>query len=235
MAIQPFLAMTGAEMRNFPGCPQGICWMACHFSPYGLGLSNLPRALPTGSLLMVDDITPLHSHRGDIIAAQLEGAVKELGCAGVLLDLQRPGCGEAAALACALAEALPCPVAVSDVYARELGCPVFLSAPPCHVPLAKHFAPWQGREIWLELSESPEVITVTADGAQMQPLPHCEDTEAGFRDEALHCHYTIAVTETAAVFTLRRSREDLKDLLQEAEAFGVTTAVGLFQELHPAG
>ena len=62
MAIAPFLAMTGAEMRNNSVLPDKIAWMACHFSPYGTGLSNLPKNLPAGSLLMVDDITPPHGH-----------------------------------------------------------------------------------------------------------------------------------------------------------------------------
>ena len=60
MAIAPFLAMTAAEMQNSSQLPPKIAWMACHFSPYGLGLSNLPKELPSDSLLMVDDITPPH-------------------------------------------------------------------------------------------------------------------------------------------------------------------------------
>ena len=73
MAIAPFLAMTGAEMRNNSFLPEKIAWMACHFSPYGLGLSNLPRSLPPGSLLMVDDITPIGKHDPSIILDQLCG------------------------------------------------------------------------------------------------------------------------------------------------------------------
>ena len=231
MAIRPFLAMTAAEMRNSPEISRGICWMACHFSPYGLGLSNWPRTLPPGALLMVDDVTPIRSHRADIIAIQLEDAVKRLGCAGVLLDFQRPGSEHAAALAAHLVTALPCPVAVSDLYAQDLACPVFLSAPPCHEPLDDYFSPWQGREIWLELSKSPEVITVTAQGPQIEPLPYFDGGDAGSPDEFLHCRYKIAISEASAAFTLWRSREGLEGLLRTAETYGVTTAVGLHQEL----
>ena len=46
MAITPFLAMTAAEFRKKEDLPDKIAWMACHFSPYGLGLSNLPQRLP---------------------------------------------------------------------------------------------------------------------------------------------------------------------------------------------
>ena len=62
MAITPFLAMTAAEMRNISVCPPKIAWMACHFSPYGLGLSNMPKDLPSNSLLIVDDYTPPSGH-----------------------------------------------------------------------------------------------------------------------------------------------------------------------------
>lgn len=230
MAIRPFLAMTGAEMRNFPHDSQGICWMACHFSPYGLGLSNLPQVLPPGSLLMVDDITPIRGHRPDIITTQLVEAVNRLGCAGVLLDFQRPESEATAALAAQLIAALPCPVAVSDLYARNLDCPVFLSAPPCHVPTKEHFAPWQGREIWLELSTGAELLTVDQHGCQTEALP-CPPDGGGFEDRALHCHYLTEVREDAAAFTLWRTHEDLAELLKAAENSGVTTAVGLYQEL----
>lgn len=231
MAIRPFLAMTGAEMRNSPGISQGICWMACHFSPYATRLSNLPPGLPPGNLLMVDDITPIHGHRADVIAAQLEDAVKRLGCTGILLDFQRPDSEDTAALAAHLVKALPCPVAVSDVYARNLDCPVFLSAPACHEPPEDCFTPWQGREIWLELSKSPELITITAQGARIDPLPCLDADGAGFREDRLHCHYKTDIAEASAAFTLWRSREDLDALLQTGEKYGVTTAVGLYQEL----
>ena len=229
MAIRPFLAMTAAEMQNSRRISAGICWMACHFSPYGLGLSNLPTALPPGSLLMVDDITPIHGHRPDIIATQLEQAVQELGCAGVLLDFQRSDCAEAAALASSLVTALPCPVAVSDVYAAKLDCPVFLSAPPCNEPPESWFFPWQGREIWLELSQSPVQLTVDKSGCQAAPLPS-PPYEEGFADESLLSHYRTEIQEDSAIFTLWRTREDMDALLKLAESFGVTRAVGLYQE-----
>ena len=229
MAIQPFLAMTAAEMRNSRQFPAGICWMACHFSPYGLGLSNMPARLPPRTLLMVDDITPIRGHRPDIIATQLAQAVTELDCAGVLLDFQRPDCAEASVLAAALVTALPCPVAVSDVYAGELDCPVFLNAPPCNEPLEGWFSPWEGREIWLELSKSPAQLTVDGSGSYIEPIPLSPEG-TGFADQDLLCHYRTEIQEDSAFFTLWRTREDLAQLLELAEGFGVTRAVGLYQE-----
>lgn len=231
MAIRPFLAMTAAEIREAPGLPSKIAWMACHFSPYCTGLSNLPKALAAGSVLSLDDITPIFHHDPGQIAGQLRERAETLECAGVLLDFQRSGYPETAALAGFLAKALPCPVAVSEPYAKELSCPVFLPPAPHHVPLEQHLAPWQGREIWLETALDAEEITLTPQGASFAPLPPGQAFPVGFAEETLHCHYTAAVEADAVRFTLWRTAEDLDALLTQAERLGVTTAVGLYQEL----
>ena len=99
MAIRPFLAMTAAEIRGTETVPPKTAWMACHFSPYSTGLSNLPKALPPGSMVILDDITPIHGHDSETIAAQLRPRLDALKCSGVLLDFQRPGYEEAELLA----------------------------------------------------------------------------------------------------------------------------------------
>ncbi len=232
MAMTRYLAMTAAEIRNTSPLPPKIAWMACHFSPYTTGLSNLPRALPEGSLLIVNDVTPIHGHDPDVIAGQLRECVEKFQCPGILLDFQRTGNEETAALVTYLVQAPPCPVAVSEPYARELGCPVFLSPPPLHAPLEEHLAPWQGRDIWLEMALEGETIALTEEGA----IFSCgKALECGRQEEALHCHYRIEEKENAMHFSLWRTREDLEALLKEAEALGVTHGVGLFQELHTIG
>lgn len=231
MAIRPFLAMTAAEIRANSEFPPNIAWMACHFSPYCTGLSNLPKTLPPESLLILDDITPIHGHDPERIGRQLSERAEALHCHGVLLDFQRPGYKETAALANYLMKNLPCPVAVSDLYAGELDCPVFLSAPPPSISLAEHLGPWRGRVIWLEAALGGEVITLTEQGAECTPLPPGETFEDGHRDEKLHCRYRIEVSEEQARFTLCRTMEDLDALMEEAESLGITTAVGLYQEL----
>ena len=232
MAIAPFLAMTAAEMRNHTVLPPKIAWMACHFSPYGLGLSNLPQTLPPGSLLMVDDITPPHGHDPDFIAEQLTLCAEKLQCSGILLDFQRQNCPETEAMAKHLTERLPCPTAVSEDYASDLDCPIFLPPIPPSVAPEGHFAPWKGRELWLEIGLCGEVLTLTQEGCVAAPLPFPDPNRDGFSDSKLHCHYTIETKEKSAGFTLWRNREDIEELLEEAETLGVTTAVGLFQELH---
>lgn len=231
MAILRYLAMTAAEIRNFPNFPREIAWMACHFSPYGLGLSNLPSSLPPDSLLIVDDITPIHGHDPDWIAAQLRECAEALACRGVLLDFQRPDCEETAKLVKTLTTSLPCPVGVFDSYADGLDCPVFLPPVPPSTPLAEYLAPWEGREIWLELALDGEIITLSEQGAEVTPLSHAEWEEQGFAEDELHCHYKITLEENSARFTLWRTREDLDGLIEEAENLGVSCCVGLYQEL----
>ena len=231
MAIVRFLAMTAAEIGGNSPLPPKIAWMACHFSPYSTGLSNCPDTLPQGSLLILNDITPIHGHDPNVIANQLSERINDLGCTGVLLDFQRAGCPDTAVLTAALVGALPCPVGVSQIYGEDLTCPVFLPPPPHHVPLKEYCAPWQGREIWLEMALDAGEITLTESGAGFAALPPGGTFSGGHPEEKLHCHYRIQLEENQARFTLWRTPEDLDALLEEAEGLGVTTAVGLYQEL----
>lgn len=210
-----------------------MAWMACHFSPYGLGLSNLPKDLPAGSLLILDDITPPRGHDPAWIAEQLTQCVEILDCSGLLLDFQRQNSSETAALAKYLTEALPCPAIVSDCYAGDLDCPVFLPPVPPSVAPEAHFAPWQGREIWLEIGLCGEMLTLTQQGCTVTPLTCPDPNREGFSDPKLHCHYTIETDEKSAGFTLWRTKEDWNAFLEEAEFLGVSGTVGLYQELAP--
>lgn len=231
MAMEPILAMTAAEMRNISAFPPGIAWMACHFSPYGLGLSNLPQSLPPDSLLIVDDVTPPCRHDAAFIAEQVSLCVESLKCCGVLLDFQRSGYEETLVIAKQLITALPCSVAVSECYGKELDCPVFLPPVPPSVPLKAYLLPWKGREIWLEISTDGEILTLTEAGSTVTPLPCPDPEQEGFVEETLHCHYTMETNEKAARFTLWRTKDDLCALLEETEELGVKHAIGLFQEL----
>lgn len=231
MAITPYLAMTAAEIGTFSCLPEKIGWMACHFSPYGTGLSNLPKALPEGALLILNDRTPMRFHDPEIIAAQLREQVERFGCMGVLLDFQQPDGSETAPLANFLASALPCPVGVSNACASGLDCPVFLPPVPADVPVQEYLQPWLGREIWLDIAKDAALVTVDKDGYRCTPLPPWTQTAGGHREEALHCHYTMDIADEQVRFTLFRTDEDIAGLLDEAEQLGVKLAVGLWQEL----
>ena len=231
MALPLYLALTATEFQKCSSVPEYVAWMACHYSPYGLGLSNLPRELPQSAMLILNDRTPPHSHNPDLIARQLKELVDTFQCGSILLDFQHPDLTENAAVVKAVTTALSCPIGVSELYARDLPCAVLLPPVPPHVPLEEYLSPWQGREIWLEIAPGGEVITVTDQGSSVSPLSSAELPEAALEDPALHCHYHIRTFDDRIDFTLWRTKDDLTALLQQAEALGVTHAVGLWQEL----
>ena len=232
MAMDVFLAMTAAEIYGKRNLPANLGWMACHFSPYGTGLSNLPKQLPASSLLIVDDITPIHCHDPQHILDQLADCAERFRCRGILLDFQRPGIEETSALVEFLAQALPYPLAVSSVYANAAPCAVCLPPVPPSEPPEDWFSPWSGRELWLELSSEGEEITVGEQGSNVIPVPFPTESDPEFHEGSLCCHYSIVEEADKIKFLLRRTKEDLSDLLTNAESFGVTTAVGLYQEFH---
>ena len=231
MAIEPFLAMTAAEIQNCPKLPGKIAWMACHFSPYGIGLSNPPRKIPAGSLLILNDRIPIAGHSPQVICQQLETWISERNCCGLLVDFQRANCPELADLVRHLSESLIFPMAVSEPYAHLSNSAVFLPPLPHHIPLAEYISPWQGREIWLELALDTEVITVTEKGCRFEPLSHIP-LEDSHMEDTLRCHYSIETKPDCVSFSLWRTRQDLEKLLEDAQNLGVAHAVGLYQELH---
>lgn len=225
----PYIAMTAAEIRSCTSLPPKIGWMACHFSPYGTGLTNLPAALPPGALLILNDRTPVAGHDPERIFDQLAETADALKCDSVLLDFQRDS-AEIPAIIDKILK-LPCPVIVSENYAKDGDFPVFLPPVPLNQRIDEYIAPWQGREVWLDAALDGLQITVTERGSTYSPLPHLEKPDCPFREEALHCHYGITLSESEAVFTLQRTPDDLAELLAEAEKMGVTHSVGLYQEL----
>lgn len=230
MALPFYLAMTAGELLGNKSLPRELTYMACHFSPYGTGLSGCPGELPEGSLLILNDRTPIWGHDKNEIGAQLSDMATSWNLRGVLLDFQRPGLEESAALAAHLVDSLPCPVIVSEGYAGELDCPVLLPPVPLDETLTEYLSPFQGREIWLEMAMDGLEILLTKDGARRTALPYPAFDGREFADEVLHCHYHIEAEKDAARFSLRRTREDIENLLRDAEGCGITAALGLWQE-----
>ncbi len=225
MANPFYLAMTAAEFSGCAKLPENPAWMACHFSPYGRGLSNCPDNLPPGSLLIVNDRIPPSGHDADCIASQLGELVEILQPDGVLLDFQRTWDAETQRIAEKICRALPCPAAVSPIYAKDLPCAVFLPPPPLPTPPEDHFTTWADREIWLEVYEQWQTAAVTQCSctfceevpAQIPPLPHF--------DEALQCRYAISAFDDHAQFCLHRGQEELLAL-----PYPISRFVGLYQE-----
>lgn len=230
MTIKPYLAMTAWEFQKADPLPQSVAWMACHFSAYGTGLTNIPYTLPEESILILNDRIPMHGHDPDKIAAQLAKISECLRCSGVLLDFQRPEIPEMHEFINKILEALSCPAAVSDVYAADHSCAVFLPPCPPNRPLQAHLENWQGREIWLELSSEQTILTLTESGMRSENEGNTAPTEKGFKDNGLHCHYQIKMHESSAEFILWRDITDTASLLRESAEYGVTRAIGFYQQ-----
>ena len=230
MALTLYLAMTAAEILGCTQLPEHTAWMACHFSPYGNGLSNIPTQLPAESMLILNDRIPPQGHDPSIIAEQLGRAVQELSVRRVLLDMQRPDDPQTAAIVKTILNVLPCPVAATPAYAESLDCPVFLT-PLLRQPLQEQLSPWGDREIWLEALPECQCITITEQGSQVCPAPFPSQVLNCQTEEYLHCRYYWEEGDTFVRFTVWRDTKLLATLLSEAESLHVEYAVGLYQQL----
>ena len=230
MAIRQFLAMTPGEFHNATTLPEQIGWMGCRFSSSGKGLTQIPQALPEGSLLIITDQTPPDGHDPLQIAQEAATVAQKLGCCGIVLDFQRPHIEENTIIAAKIIEDAPCPLAISEHYGEKLDCPVFLPPVPPHMPPEVYFQPWQGREIWLELALDGTEISVTKNGSTFTPVPYPTQSGRIHKDSQLYCHYSTEVTGDDIHFHLMRTIDDVARLLTACEAYGVTTAIGLYQE-----
>lgn len=226
-----YLAMTAAEIDAAESLPERPAYMACHFSPYGTGLSNFPVRLPENSILMVNDRTPICGHDKELICRQLTQLLEQYRCNWVLLDLQRPDEPESRQLAAYLCDRLEDKIAVSDLYAQGLSCPVFLPPLPVGQSLSDHISPWAGREVWLDICCDAVSITVTGEGSTRSTIPCCDPDELPFCHDALHCGYKTQVFDDRAVFTLCRNATHLPALIKEGKDAGITHFIGLHQEL----
>ena len=229
MALPVYLAMTAAEVQGCQELPRHMAWMACHFSSYGAGLSNLPHTLPPDSLLILNDRIPLQGHDPQLICRQLEELAEQVSPAGLLLDFQRPENPETIELIHAIA--LPCPIAVTEAYAKHTDCAVFLDAPRAYHSLQTAAGRWKGRQLWLELSTGHGTVTVTKDGSLYEPETPFPDGLPVHREEKLHCSYCIEKQPDQVRFHFRRTADDLTSLLTEAQSLGIAHAIGLYQEL----
>ncbi len=227
--MECYLAFTAAELAGCEVKPKKFAWMACHFSSYATGLSNLPENLPEGSILILNDRTPIFGHDPVRILQDLTGIHQHSPLRGVLLDFQTdsPALTE---LTRFLTGELPCPVAATEAYAKDADCAVFLSPPTVNLSLERYIAPWKGRKLWLEASMLAQVFTVTEDGCTVETLQTPQD-DLPFAHERLCCHYSLQKQDRAMVVTIARTKDDFIAQLRQADGLGVELAVGLYQEL----
>ena len=228
MSLRFYLAMTEAEIRRAPVLPKHLAYMACHFSPYGTGLVNIPDRLPPGSILIVNDRVPVLAHDPEQITKQLFDAAHRLRLYGVLMDFQIPCNPQTEQIVANVANALPCPVGVSEPYASTLSCPLFC-APPIYRPLAEYCQNKKGRPLWLEAFQETALLTVNASGCTVSQ----EKVISGetYFDDMLQCSYQYRIEKDRALFQLSRQLADMPGYLRQAEAAGIDVAIGLYQQL----
>lgn len=227
MFSKVFLAMTASEMNN--ASAKRTAYMALHFSPYGTGLTNLPQALPENSILLLDDSMQIQHHDPTLIAQQLKELVNKFSVSALLLDFQRGTSDAGKAIVSHILQALPCTVAVTEAYAREFHCPVFLSPTPVNQAPADHLSAWLKQGVYLEIAPEAAQFSVTETSVTTSALP--TGNNLPLSDERLHCHYNVEVGSGKVIFTLERTKEDLSALAQEAYQLGALGVVGLYQEL----
>ena len=231
MVLPLYLALTASEISAVSPLSSRCAYMACHFSPYTEGISNIPYGLPPNSMLILNDRLPCQGHCADLVAGQLADAAARLGCESVLLDFQRPREPESEAIVNAILSSLTCPVAVTESFADGKDCPVFLSPAPLHLPMDEYLAPWRDREIWLEAALCQSEIQITPNGITQNAVFPTEKLSGGFYDDALRCCYRTQILDDTIRFTLYDTPETLEQKLELAASLGVTRAVGLWQEL----
>ncbi len=228
MPIPLYLAMTAAEFLHCTAPPRQIGWMACHFSSYGTGLSNLPTQLPEGSLLILNDRTPVCGHDPQRIADEISKTAESLGCSGILLDLQRPGNAQTRDIVKVIGRSTPCPVGVSqDYWDESLHCAVFLAPPPLHIPLSEYLSPWQQQTVWLEVAMDTADYILTETGCNIL-TSHADPDTLPHRDAHAFCRYGITVEADSIRFTLHRGKSELELLQRSAQS--ISLLIGLYQE-----
>ena len=226
-----YLALTAGELYGNAPKEENLAYMACHFSLYTTGLSNVPDALPPGAMLILNDQIPICGHDQNRIIDQLQEVMERHACASLLLDFQRPGNKEIAQLCSLLSTEMQYPLGISHHYADGLNCAVFLPPPPLDMPLGEYVKPWQGRKVWLEAALEAAEFTITADGCKAASLPYEFSQDNTFAEEILHCRYRCEVDSDKIHFHLYRTIDQLEALLDEATTLGIEKSIGLYQQL----
>lgn len=231
MFLPIYLATTAQEFTQYKDFPSTLCYLACHFSSSGTGLSNLPCTLPLGSIISIDDSTPIASHQTDVVIRQIATLVEKFHPCGILLDFQRPDNPYAADMIEAIIKHTSCTVAVSHIYAKDHNCPVFLPPLPFRLSVTEYLQPWKGRELWLEIGNDKEMAIITANSFGTERIHSIPTSSCNFREPSLLCHYSIHIKPDHIALYFHRTANDLEELQAQAKELGVTKFLGLWQQL----
>ncbi len=229
MDIPLYLAMTSAEWENCNPIPKNAAWMACHFSPYSSGLSNVPKNIENSKLLIINDRIPPFHHSPEQIVTQLKEHIHHQKPEGVLLDFQQPKNPDIQEIALAIIKNFEHITAVTPTYAKNSQCPVFLPPVPYLQTCENYLKPWAGRSVWLETSFAPQYIKITDTGYWDIPAREMHSGKIHY-DKNLCVKYQIKTTDKEIYFCLWRDWEANKNLLNRASLCGVKKSVALYQE-----
>lgn len=180
-------------------------------------------------MLILNDRIPVYGHNPETVVQQMVQIIDTCKPSCLLLDLQREKDPLTAKIAELLIDSLSCPVGITPHYGKDLDCPILLPPPPLNCAPEEYLRPWSHREIWLEAALNKAVITVTESGSQYEEISDVPNP--CFADTELLCHYRTEISEDAVRIYLQRTITDLTAMLRKAESYGITRAVGLYQEL----
>ena len=228
MPIPIYLAMTESEMADCSVLPPKVAWMSCLFSPYGTGLTGIPRSLPPASMLILSDRIPYFRQDSDLVITQLQKTMEQFRCESLLLDFQQPDVPELLELIHKVST-FNCKVCVSQCYSEQWRGPILVPPVPLNESAESYLRKWDGREVWLEIEQTGLQITVTEDGSLYLPMKDNSSGKYPFFCRDLLCHYRQRINNTAE-FYLKRTQEDHTTLLSLAKGLGVTRAIGFYSE-----
>lgn len=234
MSIPMYLAMTATDFSVFSILPTHMAWMSAHFSVMDRGLSNLPAALPTGSILILDDQHPWDGHSISAVLRTLQDFLQRNTLLGILLDFERPACPQTLKLAEAITVLCldhGCTAAMPEVFARHEAAAVFLPSRPHWSPKP----PSLGREIWQEVSPAPSRVRISSGKVEKEVLSTLffsrPEGRPIFTDLELLCQYYTQVRDKGIEVTLFDGPESLEQKLSLWEASGVRLAIGPYRYL----
>ena len=232
MDIKRYIAMTRSEFSSFRSSECLPAWMACHFSPYGIGISNLPDVLPEASMIILNDIIPPYEHDPDIIANQLNELASKAKTNTFLLDFQREKNRKTEAIVKELTNKLNGKVGVTEAYAENTTCAVFLTCPLPYQPLSKKISRWDGRDLWLELAVETSIVHISTSGSKITHVNKSILNAKDSYDNVLKSRYLTEINEKQAMITIERNPETLYLLEQEAASYDIELTIGLYQQLY---
>ena len=228
MNLSIYMAFVAAESEAILRYKGKAAWLGYHLSAFDSGITPRPSFLDSCHMLVLTDETPLLHHDPQKVTSEICAEAKSLGCEKILLDFQRPPTEKSLVLAKSILRSAPCAVGITECYANDTDCSVFLPSPPLWTPLQETIAPWKGRDIWLEIFPEDGCITITKKGGNYSPSAPLENYP--FCDNALCLSYSTEQYAQQVKVHLHRGITEMKAFLHLADSLGISAAIGLYQQ-----